>query len=64
MPLRRLSKTAVAASFVPSSEKQNAPAITYLWMQIIRIMLRQVWEFFSEATFCWETKKTKLIYLI
>jgi len=63
VPLRGLSKTAGAASFVPSSGKQKAPAIMHPWVQIIRIILRQDWEFSSELAFCWETKKTKLIYL-
>lgn len=63
MPLRGLSKTAGTASFVPSSRKQNAPEITYPWVQIKRITLRQDWEFSTEVAFGGENKKTKLIYL-
>lgn len=63
MPLRGLNKTAGSASFVPSSGEQSTPAIMYMWVQTVRIMLRQDWEFSSEIAFCWETKTTKLMYL-
>lgn len=52
MPLTGLSKSAGTGSFVPSSGKQNAPAIMCLWVQIIRKMLRQDWEFSSGMDFC------------
>lgn len=49
MPLRELMKTTGTVSFVPSSGKQNAPALRYPWVQIVRIMLRQDWNFSSEV---------------
>lgn len=51
MPPVGLSKATVTGSFVPSSGKQNAPAVVCPWVQIIRIMLRQNWEFSSEMDF-------------
>lgn len=51
MPLMGLSKTAGTGSFLASSGKQNAPAAVCPWVQIIRIMLRQDWEFSSEMDF-------------